>query len=141
MPPPEDYDVVVLGSPMLFNPEATLIASYIEDHREALAQIPSALFTVSSSRGRFEITTPVAFFELPRDAPVAARRRSRLRRWRAVSAREGLMLRLAQGMGRQGIYQDRSAFQTDWGDVERFADTIAIEPRGAAITVERTQPH
>jgi menaquinone-dependent protoporphyrinogen IX oxidase len=140
MPPPEDYDVVVLGSPMLFDREATLIARYIEDHREALAQIPSALFTVSSS-GSLRDHDPGGFLEkflgtLQWQPAVAA----------AFAGgepfpREGLMLRLAQGMGRQGIYQDRRAFETDWSDVERFADTIAIELAGAAITVERTLPH
>jgi hypothetical protein len=51
------------------------------------------------------------------------------------------LLRLARGIGSQGIYQDRHAFQTDWSDVDRFADTIAIELAGAAMTVECDQPH
>ena len=140
MPPPEDYDVVVLGSPMSFDEESIVIARYIEAHREALADIPSALFTVSAS-GSLRDHDPGGFLEQFLGAL----------QWQpAVAAafaggepfpREGLMLRLARGMGRQGIYQDHRAFETDWSDVERFADTIAVELAGAAITVERTQPH
>jgi menaquinone-dependent protoporphyrinogen oxidase len=140
MPPPEDYDVVVLGSPMSFDQEASVIARYIADHREALDEIPSALFTVSSS-GSLRDHDPGGFLE----------KFVETLQWRpAVAAafaggepfpREGLMVRLARGMGRQGIYQDRRAFETNWSDVERFADTIAVELAGAAITVERTQPH
>jgi len=136
MPPPEDYDVVVLGSPMRFDDEANVIARYIEDHREALAEIPSALFTVSSS-GAIRDHDPGGFLEKFLDTL----------EWEpAVAAafaggepfpREGLMLRLERGRGRQGIYHDRRAFETDWSDVERFADTIAIELAGAAMTVER----
>jgi menaquinone-dependent protoporphyrinogen IX oxidase len=140
MPPPEDYDVVVLGSPMSFDREATVIARYIEDHRKALADIPSALFTVSSS-GSIRDRDPGGFLEqflgpLEWEPAVAA----------AFAGgepfpRDGLMVRLAQGTGRQGIYQDHRALETDWSDVERFADTIAIELAGAAATVEGAAPH
>lgn len=136
MPPPQDYDVVVLGSPMHFDHEATVIASYIEDHREALAEIPSALFTVSSS-GSLRDHDPGGFLEkflatLEWEPAIAA----------AFAGgepfpREGLLLRLARGMARQGIHQDRHAFETNWSDVERFADTIAIELAGAAMVAER----
>lgn len=140
MPPPEDYDVVVLGSPMRFDQEATAITRYIDDHREALAEIPSALFTVSTS-GELRDHDPGGFLEKFLDTV----------EWQpAVAAafaggepfpREGLMLRLARGMGRQGISRDRHAFETNWSDVEHFADAIALELAGAAITVEATLPH
>jgi menaquinone-dependent protoporphyrinogen IX oxidase len=140
MPPPQDYDVVVLGSPMGFDDDAAVIARYIDDHREALAEIPSALFTVSSS-GSIRDHDPGGFLEqflgtLEWEPAVAA----------AFAGgepfpRDGLLLRLARGMGRQGIYQDRHALETDWSAVERFADMIAIELAGAAVTVEGDQPH
>jgi menaquinone-dependent protoporphyrinogen IX oxidase len=139
MPPPEDYDVVVLGSPMRFDDDEAAVARYIEDHREALAEIPSALFTVSSA-GSIRDHDPGGFLEQLLDEL----------EWEpAVAAafaggepfpRDGLLLRLAQGTRRQGIHHDRHALETDWSDVERFADTIAIELAGAAI-VERDEPH
>ncbi len=140
MPPPEDYDVVVLGSPMLFERAAALIARYVDDHREALAEIPSALFTVSSS-GSLRDRDPGGFLEKFLGAL----------QWQPAFAaafaggepfpREGLMLSLARSRDRQGIYSDRHAFETNWSDVERFADTIAIELAGAAIAGDGAIDH
>src|SRR5512147_1890926 len=48
MPPPEDYDGVVLGSPVGFGRNERLIATYIHNNRRGLARVPSALFTVSA---------------------------------------------------------------------------------------------
>lgn len=140
MPPPQDYDVVILGSPMTFSNESGLIARYIVQHREALADLPSALFTVSTS-GTLRDHDPGGFLEKFLGAAA----------WQPTVAaafaggepfpREGLMLSLARRRGHQGISQAPQAFRTNWIDVERFADAIAIELAGAAITSERTEPH
>ena len=140
MPPPQDYDVVVLGAPMTFDPEAALMAQYIKDHREALAEIPSALFTVSSS-GLLRDHDPGGFLEKFLGAV----------QWQpAIAAafaggepfpREGLMLLLARGRERQGIHAGSRAFETNWSDVEHFADTIAIELAGAAVAGEAAMEH
>jgi menaquinone-dependent protoporphyrinogen IX oxidase len=42
MPPPEDYDAVVLGS---LGPHSRSIARYIEHNRIGLAEVPTAMFT------------------------------------------------------------------------------------------------
>ncbi|HEU4786671.1 MAG TPA: flavodoxin domain-containing protein [Gemmatimonadaceae bacterium] len=49
MPPPRDYEGVVLGSPVGFGSRTRLIERYIRHHRDALAEVPAALFTVSAS--------------------------------------------------------------------------------------------
>jgi menaquinone-dependent protoporphyrinogen oxidase len=131
MPPPQDYDIVVLGAQMLFGQETAAIARYIDDHRDVLTEIPSVFFTVSSS-GSLRDHDPGGFLEkflatVEWEPALAA----------AFAGgepfpREGLMLRLARGMGRPGIYQDRRAFETNWSDVEHFADTIAMELAGLA---------
>ncbi len=46
-PSPEDYDVVVLGSRIEVGRYAPPLAAYVRDHRAALGEIPTALFTVS----------------------------------------------------------------------------------------------
>lgn len=46
MPPPEDYDGVVLGAPVGGGSDKRLIATYIHHNREGLAGVPSVLFTV-----------------------------------------------------------------------------------------------
>jgi menaquinone-dependent protoporphyrinogen oxidase len=48
-PSPEDYDVVVLGSRIEISRPAPSLGAYVRDHRAALGEIPTVLFTVSMS--------------------------------------------------------------------------------------------
>jgi hypothetical protein len=48
-PPPDDYDLVVLGSPLRFGRLARPIVDYVEQHRGALVRIPSLFFAVGAS--------------------------------------------------------------------------------------------
>ncbi len=140
MPPPQDYDFVMLGSPMTVSHESDLIARYIEHNREALAEVPSALFTVSSS-GTLRDHDPGGFLE----------KFLRTVRWQPTVAaafaggepfpRNGMMLLLARQRGHEGILQNSDAFRTNWIDVEYFADAVAVELAGAAVNAERTEPH
>ncbi len=139
MPPPQDYDLVVLGSPMTFGLETRLIARYVEDNRAALVDVPSALFTVSDS-GTLRDHVPSGFLD----------QFSRALDWHADLAaafaggephpREGMILRLVTWM-RSTPPRDNAAFRTAWTDVQQFADTIATELAGAAVTADRTEPH
>ena len=139
MPPPQDYDVVILGSPMMFGSDSQLIAGYIDRNRAALADVPSALFTVSKS-GTARDRDPGGFLEqflrsVAWHPDVAA----------AFAGgepfpRDGLLLRLATSMG-YTTAPAGPAIKTNWTDVEHFADTIATELAGAALTAERTEPH
>jgi len=140
MPPPQDYDVVILGVPMTFGDESDLIETYIEHNREALSDVPSALFTVSKS-GTLRDHDPGGFLEefLSRVA------------WQPDLAaafaggesfpREGVLLRLKAWMGYPGAPENSAALRTNWTDVQRFADAIAIELANAAVTAERSEPH
>jgi len=47
VPPPEDYDVAVLGSRIELGHHAAAIRSYITMHHEALCEMPAAFFSVS----------------------------------------------------------------------------------------------
>lgn len=62
MPPPEDYDAVVLGSSLEDGPYTRLITSYIHHNRGGLAEVPTSLFTVSTS-GSARDTDPGGFLE------------------------------------------------------------------------------
>ena len=46
LPPPDDYDAVVIGSPVHFGEHARSVLSYIETNRGALATMPAFFFTV-----------------------------------------------------------------------------------------------
>jgi menaquinone-dependent protoporphyrinogen oxidase len=140
MPPPQDYDVVILGLSMTSENDNDVIATYVERNREALSEVPAALFTVSKA-GTLRGHDPGGFLE----------QFMRTRSWRPVIAaafaggepfpREGVLLRLREWMGTSGAPQEAAAFRTNWTDVRRFADTIAIELASAAVTADRSEPH
>ena len=140
MPPPQDYDVVILGLPMTLGHESDLIATYIVENRGALADVPAALFTVSKS-GTLRDHDPGGFLEQFLRAVA----------WKPDLAaafaggepfpREGVLLRLAEWMGLPGPSQGAGAFRTNWTEVEGFADAIAIELASAAVAADRTEPH
>ncbi|HSD87980.1 MAG TPA: flavodoxin domain-containing protein [Kofleriaceae bacterium] len=140
MPPPEDYDGVVLGLPVGFGRDERLIAAYIHDNRRGLARVPSALFTVSASGSVHDID-PGGFFEqlvtgLDWSPDLAA----------AFAGgepfpAEGLLVRVARELGYAPNTPSRDALRTSWTDVRQFADEIAQAVATAAVTAERTQPH
>jgi menaquinone-dependent protoporphyrinogen oxidase len=47
MPPPEDYDAVVIGSRIETGRHAPQIRSYLRAHRETLRELPTGFFSVS----------------------------------------------------------------------------------------------
>jgi len=47
MPPPEDYDVVVLGSRIELGRHAAAIRAFIAEHHQLLCEMPCAFFSVS----------------------------------------------------------------------------------------------
>ena len=140
MPPPEDYDAVVLGSSLEDGPHTRLITRYVHHNRRGLAQVPTALFTVSTA-GSARDTDPGGSLEsLLRSA-----------RWRPDFAaafaggspfpREGMVVRFARSLGYVPPGPSLAAISTDWMDVERFADEVAVSLARAAVTDERTEPH
>ena len=140
MPPPQDYDAVILGVPMSLGHESDLIATYVDHNRAALSDLPSALFTVSKS-GTLRDHDPGGFLE--RFVSKVA--------WQPDLAaafaggepfpREGMLLRTAAWLGYRGAPQETAALRTNWTDVQRFADAIAIELAKAAVTAHRSEPH
>jgi menaquinone-dependent protoporphyrinogen IX oxidase len=137
MPPPQDYDAVVLGSPVGFGPKTRLIASYIRDHRDALAEVPAALFTISASG-------------TPRDGDLSEFLAELLRstRWQpdfTAAFAAGEPLPRGGWIGRLVGYERTAelvkALGTDWASVEQFADRVATELAREAVISDRTAPH
>lgn len=137
MPPPQDYDAVVLGTPVDFRPGTKRLASYIAEHRKALSEVPAALFTISTSGA-------------PRDQDPGGFLAQFVRAtgWQPDFAaafaggeplpREGWLVRL---IGHERAAQPIGALPTDWIDVDRFADKVATELARASVSAERTEPH
>ena len=140
MPPPEDYDGVVLGSPAGFGPDERLIATYIRHNRLGLAGVPAALFTVSTS-GSVRDIDPGGFFErLVADLDWSPDFAAAFAGGEPLP-REGVLVQLARELGFAGNRPPSAALHTSWTDVRRFADEIARAVATAAVTAERTQPH
>ena len=49
IPPPQDYDAVMIGSRIEFGKHAKPVLEYIREHRNALREMPTAFFSVSMS--------------------------------------------------------------------------------------------
>jgi menaquinone-dependent protoporphyrinogen IX oxidase len=137
MPPPQDYDAVVLGVSLMLGRESALIAAYIDRNRDALSDMPTALFTVSKSGTG------------PDHAPGGPLEQF-LRRigWQPQIAaafaggepfpRQGVLARLASALGYAATSYEGNQRRTSWTDVRQLADAIAIELANAAATAE---PH
>jgi menaquinone-dependent protoporphyrinogen oxidase len=140
MPPPEDYDAVVLGSSLEDGPYTRLITSYVHHNREGLAQVPTALFTVIAS-GSARDSDPGGHLE----------HFLRPARWQpdltaafaggSPIPRECMLVRLVRNFGHMPHDLTSAATSTDWTDVARFADEVAVNLARAAVTAERTEPH
>lgn len=121
MPPPEDYDCIVLGLPVGFGPPRRSIARYIIDHRAGLAELPVALFIVSA-RHEGDAGEFLAEFlrwldwQPDRAAAFVAER---------PFARGSLRTYLARVVG--SLRRASPPPSTDWAAVARFADAIAAD--------------
>lgn len=143
MPPPEDYDGVVLGSPIGFDRDGRLIATYIRDNRRGLAGVPAALFTVSTSGSALDIDPGGFYARLCADlgwCPDLAAAFAGGEGGEPLP-REGVLVWLARELGYAGTRPPSDALRTSWTDVRQFADEIARAVATAAVTAERTQPH
>lgn len=140
MPPPQDYDVVILGLPMTFGRESARIATYVAQNRAGLSDMPSALFTVSKS-GTIRDRDPGGFLQQFLRAVGWQPHLAAAFAGGEPFPREGVMLRLATWMGSPRASHEGAALRTNWTDVRCFADTIATDLANAAVTAERSEPH
>ncbi len=140
MPPPQDYDVVTIGAPMISGHESRQLGDYVATHRDALERIPSAMFLVSES-GEPQDHAPTVVLEQCRHVFGWQPGLAAAFAGGVPAPRDGILSRLARWLGYRGGSRLGGAHPTDWHDVERFADAIATELAGAAITAGRTEPH
>jgi len=138
MPPPEDYDAVVLGFDL--GSQTGPILRYVDDNRAGLAQVPTALFTVSMTGTERDVAPGGSLETFLRSA-----------RWRPDFAaafaggspfpREGVLVRFVRRLGYMPPEVPLDAISTDWTDIDRFGDAVAIAVANIAVTAERTEPH
>jgi len=135
MPPPEDYDGVVLGSPVGFGSDARLIAEYILHNRRGLAEVPAALFTVSTSGSAREVD-PGGYLEQLVSAIGWAPDFAAAFAGGDPLPRIGKLVWFVRQMSSVG---EQRTLHTSWTDVRQFADEVAKAVATAVVT-ERGEP-
>ena len=140
MPPPEDYDGVILGAPTDFGADAGLIATYIQHNRDGLAGVPAAVFTVSTS-GSVRDVDPGGFLEqFVNDVGWCPDLAAAFAGGDPLPP-EGKVIRFARHIGIAPRERSVRALRTDWIDVQAFADDVAQRVATAAVAAERAEPH
>ena len=136
LPPPEAYDAVVLGFDL--GSQTGAAARYVASHRTGLAQVPTALFMVS---------TPGSAGDGDPDDGVERFLRSA--RWRpdltAAFAgarsfpRDGVLVHVGRELGYLPPAVSRAPTSTDWSEVKRFGDAVAMQ-LAATLDEDRAGP-
>jgi menaquinone-dependent protoporphyrinogen oxidase len=130
VPPPEDYDLVVLGSHIAMGVHDPAIASYVRCHRTALAAMPTAFVSVSMAATK---PSPdgdpsgylATFFESvgwrpTRSVALAGALKYRDYGWLL----RFMMKRISRSAGHTTDTSKNHDF-TDWNRVRAFADELA----------------
>jgi len=149
LPPPDDYDAVVLGSRVQLGRHAPAIAEYVRLHRSALFDVATAFFSVSMSAAqRGKGTDPNGyirrFFEDNAWHPmrwVAFAGALRYRRYGRVLR---LVMKLIARAGGHSTDTSRDHDYTDWAAVSDFADAIdgdlTVTPRVPVVDAAAAAP-
>jgi menaquinone-dependent protoporphyrinogen oxidase len=132
LPPPDDYDAVVLGSRVQFGKHAPVIAAYVRAHRAPLIGVVSAFFSVSNSAAhRSKGSDPNGYVRKQLEDLAWEPRVTAAFGGALPYTKYGLILRFVMKRlsKREGHPTDTSRDHefTDWAAVARFADAIADE--------------
>lgn len=138
-PPPEDYDLVVLGTRIEIGKHAPSLARYAGEHRRALAEMPTALFVVSMAAASTDRGPDPDGYVAKTCAELGLDPARRIAIAGALKYRSyGLVTRLVMKLisRRAGRTTDTSRDHefTDWTVVRRFAESLAgLCPHDTAI--------
>lgn len=140
LPPPQDYDAVVLGSRVEFGRHAAELRGYISAHADALSEMPTAFFSVSMAAARPSAgADPSGYMDAlfgdlgwkpARAIAFAGALPYRKYGWFL----RFVMKRISRSAGHTTDTSRDHEF-TDWASVERFADQIAaLVPEDRAVS-------
>lgn len=140
-PPPQDYDVVVLGTRIEIGKYAPSFGEYVRRHRTALAEVPTGLFAVSmaaSSPGTdpegylAKICDELAWQPTHRIAIAGALK------YRSYGFITRLVMKLISGRAGRSTDTSRDHEFTNWEVVRMYAEDIAaLCPRDGAVAGQR----
>ncbi len=137
LPPPEDYDLVVLGSRVEYGKHAPTIGAYIAHHRERLTAMPTAFFSVSMAAsepgpdpaGYLARFTAATGWRATRAVAFAGALRYTSYGWFTR-----FLMKLIAWRRRRPTDTSRDHVFTDWDAVSRFADEVASDLRATPVT-------
>jgi len=130
LPPPNQYDAVMLGSRIELGHHAKPLMQYIRAHREELQRIPTAFFSVSmSAAGKPPGSDPnhylaTAFADLHWSPTVSTAFGGALQ-YRRYNWAVRLVMKAISKQGGHTTDTSKNHFFTDFDDVSDFADRFA----------------
>jgi menaquinone-dependent protoporphyrinogen oxidase len=131
LPPPEDYDVVVLGSYVELGRHAATIRAYLREHVEALADRPTAFFSVSMAAAHADAgPDPGHYLEALSDRagwrPTLAVAIGGALPYRKYGRLLRFVMKQISRAARHPTDTRRNHELTDWTQVEALADQVAV---------------
>ncbi|MCE9575383.1 MAG: protoporphyrinogen oxidase [Deltaproteobacteria bacterium] len=143
LPPPEDYDAAILGSRVEYGDHARSILAYVARHRERLAAMPTAFFSVSmaaSEPGPDPAGYLARFTAATRWKPgrvIAIAGALRYTSYRLVTR---VTMKLIAWRKHRPTDTSRDHVFTDWSVVTRFADDVVGDLRDVATPLPVAPP-
>ena len=130
LPPPSGYDAVVLGSRVQLGKHARSITHYVERHRDELAGMPTAFFSVSNSAAQASAGPDAngylaTFFAKTRWRPAHAAAFGGALKYRSYGWLLRLVMKRISRAGGHPTDTSRDHDLTDWKAVDALADTFA----------------
>ncbi len=146
LPPPADYDAVVLGSRIQFGHHARAIGAYVRAHRAALDEVTSAFFSVSMSASEPGSGTDPSgylrnFFDEHAWHPPHAIALGGALPYRQYGPILRFVMKQISRAAHHTTDTSRDHDFTDWDAVTRFADQLAdeLEPRAQPSPTRRAR--
>ena len=139
LPPPDDYDAVVIGSRVEIGKHAKDVVAYARRHRERLAAMPSAFFSVCMAAAGATEADPGGYlarfaadsgWRAPRAIAIAGALKYRRYGWLTRQVMRAIAKR-----GGHATDTSRDHEYTDWAQVDAFADAVADDLRAAVTPV------
>ena len=129
-PPPDRYDAVILGSRVEVGKHAKPLLEYIRAHREGLARIPTAFFSVSmSAAGKPPASDPNGYLRLTfadlKWTPTVSTAFGGALQYRRYNWITRAVMKAISKRGGHPTDTSKNYFFTDFNDVIDFADRFA----------------
>lgn len=141
IPPPEDYDAVMIGSRVQLGRHASEVVEYVVGNRRALAQMPTAFFSVSMAAATHNVgPDPEGYmntlFAATSWQPVRFTAFAGGLPYRKYSPLLRLVMKWISRRAGHTTDTSRDHEFTDWTAVKRFAEDFAHDVIAAGMNID-----